>query len=322
MLTLLTGMEIRTEFNPGTLDREAQRRGGQFGELRKFCEFATRASRPRSFCLNRADSASLWNAMAPTANICLGRRRKCWTRRGAERRTARPGLRRTPIPNHADEAARPGILGQMKERIVVFLMQGTRPLRILIFGGIFLAWLVMILLARLFNIDTDIGGDVEFVNVVLIVASLFIGFGIAFWIFRFLENARYEREPPDRAGCALVIGLRETSRLCVATESGAGSRGRPFQRVDRQIHLCPIVDDDQSAIESGEIGVERTLEELPAKCPVVHRCNRFAVPLQKSVQVGQAEAPPGVVELKGRRVCDLAQQHGIPVRDPNKQIAN
>ena len=26
MLTLLTGMEIRTEFNPGTLDREAQRR--------------------------------------------------------------------------------------------------------------------------------------------------------------------------------------------------------------------------------------------------------------------------------------------------------
>ena len=54
------------------------------------------------------------------------------------------------------------------------------------------------LLARLFNIDTDIGGDVEFVNVVLIVASLFIGFGIAFWIFRFLENARYEREPPDR----------------------------------------------------------------------------------------------------------------------------
>ena len=86
----------------------------------------------------------------------------------------------------------------MKERLIVFLMQGTRPLRILIFGGIFLAWLVMILLARLFDIETDIGGDVEFGNVVLTIASLLIGFGVAFRIFRFLENAKYEREPPDR----------------------------------------------------------------------------------------------------------------------------
>lgn len=86
----------------------------------------------------------------------------------------------------------------MKERFIVFLMQGTRPLRILIFGGIFLAWLVMILLARLFNIETDIGGDVELGNVVLTVVSLLVGFGVAFWIFRFLENAKYEREPPDR----------------------------------------------------------------------------------------------------------------------------
>lgn len=86
----------------------------------------------------------------------------------------------------------------MQERLIVFLMQGTRPLRILIFGGIFLAWLVMILLARLFNIETDIGGDVEIVNIVLIIVSLLIGFGVAFWIFRLLENAKYEREPPGR----------------------------------------------------------------------------------------------------------------------------
>ena len=86
----------------------------------------------------------------------------------------------------------------MKERLVIFLMQGTRPLRILIFGGIFLAWLVMILLARLFNIETDIGGDVEIVNIALIIVSLLIGFGVAFWIFQLLENAKYEREPPGR----------------------------------------------------------------------------------------------------------------------------
>lgn len=86
----------------------------------------------------------------------------------------------------------------MKERFIVFLMQGTRPLRILIFGGVFLAWLVMVLLAWLFGIETDIGGDVVFANVVLIVVSLLVGFGTAYRIFRFLENARYERDPPDR----------------------------------------------------------------------------------------------------------------------------
>ncbi len=86
----------------------------------------------------------------------------------------------------------------MKERFIVFLMQGTRPLRILIFGGIFLAWLVMILLAWLFNIKTDIGGDVVAANIVLIVISLLIGFGAAFWIFRLLENAKYERGPANR----------------------------------------------------------------------------------------------------------------------------
>ncbi len=86
----------------------------------------------------------------------------------------------------------------MKEQFIVFLMQGTRPLRILIFGGIFLAWLVMILLAWLFNIETDIGGDIVISNIVLIIVSLLIGFGVAFWIFRLLENAKYERDPPKR----------------------------------------------------------------------------------------------------------------------------
>ena len=87
----------------------------------------------------------------------------------------------------------------MKERFVIFLMQGTRPLRILIFGGIFLAWLVMIALAWLFDIETDIGGDVMVSNIVLIIVSLLIGFGTALWIFRLLENAKYERDPANRS---------------------------------------------------------------------------------------------------------------------------
>ncbi len=86
----------------------------------------------------------------------------------------------------------------LKESIIRYLMQGTRPLRILIFGGIFLAWMVMTVLARLFGIETDIGGTVTLENVILIVVSLLTGFSIAFWIFRFLENARFERDSPGR----------------------------------------------------------------------------------------------------------------------------
>ncbi len=89
--------------------------------------------------------------------------------------------------------------GMMKERFIVFLMQGTRPLRILIFGGIFLAWLVMVLLAWLLGIETDIGGDIVISNIVLIIVSLLIGFGVAFRIFRLLENAKYERDPPKNS---------------------------------------------------------------------------------------------------------------------------
>ena len=72
----------------------------------------------------------------------------------------------------------------------IFLSRGNRPLRILLFGGVFLAWLIMSLLARLFGIETDIGGDVALANVVLIVVSVLLGFGIAFAVFYYLEAVR------------------------------------------------------------------------------------------------------------------------------------
>lgn len=85
----------------------------------------------------------------------------------------------------------------MKElfnRLVMFLAEGNRPLRILIFGGIFLAWLIMTLLARLFGIDTDLESEVGLANVILIIVSMLTGFGIAFMIFFYLEGVQEDQD--------------------------------------------------------------------------------------------------------------------------------
>ena len=83
-------------------------------------------------------------------------------------------------------------------RFVVFLSEDNRPIRILLFGGIFLAWVIMTLLSKLFDIDTDISGDVGFASVILIVVSMLTGFGLALSVFSYLDNVRREREGDDQ----------------------------------------------------------------------------------------------------------------------------
>ena len=78
------------------------------------------------------------------------------------------------------------------------LAEGNRPLRILLFGGIFLAWIILKLLAKLFGINTDTSGEVELAYVILIAVSIFSGFGISYVIFAFLENVQREHE--ERGG--------------------------------------------------------------------------------------------------------------------------
>ena len=80
------------------------------------------------------------------------------------------------------------------DRFIEFLSVGNRPIRILLFGGIFLAWLIMTLLARLFGIDTDISDDVGLANVILMIVSILTGFGVALYVFSYLDNVRRERE--------------------------------------------------------------------------------------------------------------------------------
>ena len=71
---------------------------------------------------------------------------------------------------------------------------GNRPFRILLFGGIFLALLIMNILAKLLGVRTDIGGDVELGNVLLIVVSLFLGFGISYCIIHFADASKRKRD--------------------------------------------------------------------------------------------------------------------------------
>jgi len=82
-------------------------------------------------------------------------------------------------------------------RFIEMLSMGNRPLRILLFGGIFFTWLIMMLLATLFGIETDIGGTVTVANIILIVISILAGFGTAFGIFLYLEGVQKRREDQD-----------------------------------------------------------------------------------------------------------------------------
>ena len=79
---------------------------------------------------------------------------------------------------------------KLLDHLVLFLAEGNRPLRILLFGGVFLAWLIMTLLAKLFGIDTDIDSEVGLANIILIIVSILAGFGIAFMIFAYLDDVQ------------------------------------------------------------------------------------------------------------------------------------
>jgi low temperature requirement protein LtrA len=78
------------------------------------------------------------------------------------------------------------------------LAEGNRPIRILLFGGIFLAWIIMTLLAKLFGIDTDSSDEIELAFVIVIAVSVFSGFAISYVIFAFLENLQQEHEEGKR----------------------------------------------------------------------------------------------------------------------------
>ena len=82
---------------------------------------------------------------------------------------------------------------QLIDRFVDVITAKNRPFRILLFGGVFLGLLIMNILARLFGVKTNIGGDIDLANAVLIVISLLAGFGISYSVVHFADASKRKR---------------------------------------------------------------------------------------------------------------------------------
>ena len=74
------------------------------------------------------------------------------------------------------------------KKFAEFITHGTRPFRILFFGGVFLALIVMNILAHIFNINMSLGEDINILNIILIIVSLFIGFGLSYSVIHLATN--------------------------------------------------------------------------------------------------------------------------------------
>ncbi len=82
---------------------------------------------------------------------------------------------------------------KMRDIVVDVITTGTRPFRIFFFGGIFIALLTMNILANIFDVNTKLGGDINLANIVLIIISLFIGFGISYGIVHLADASKRRR---------------------------------------------------------------------------------------------------------------------------------
>ena len=88
-------------------------------------------------------------------------------------------------------------MGRYMKKIVAFLAVGSRPVRILVFGGIVLAWLLLKLLGQLFGVDTAMADGIRFDAVLLLMASIVGGFGISIAVFSHLTKVRGEDAAHD-----------------------------------------------------------------------------------------------------------------------------
>lgn len=90
------------------------------------------------------------------------------------------------------------MMRRLIDRFVDVITAGNRPFRILFFGGVFLALLIMNILAKIFGINTKIGGDINLANFVLITISLLMGFGISYTIIHFADASKRKRTEGKR----------------------------------------------------------------------------------------------------------------------------
>ena len=86
------------------------------------------------------------------------------------------------------------IMQSLIDKLVDFITAGTRPFRILFFGGVFLALIIMNVLAIMLEIKTKLGGDINLANVILIIVSMFLGFGISYSVIHFADASKRKRK--------------------------------------------------------------------------------------------------------------------------------
>ena len=83
---------------------------------------------------------------------------------------------------------------RLTDKLVDVLTVGNRPLRIFIFGGALLAYFIMKLLGKIIGVDTNIGGDIDLPNAILMVISIPTGYAVSYGIMRLLENSERQRK--------------------------------------------------------------------------------------------------------------------------------
>ena len=85
----------------------------------------------------------------------------------------------------------------MKQKLIDMLIDaitgGNRPIRIVFFGGALFGFIIMMVLAKVFGVNTHIGGDTDMTGAALITASLLVGFGISYSIVHFAEVSKGKR---------------------------------------------------------------------------------------------------------------------------------
>ncbi len=87
---------------------------------------------------------------------------------------------------------------QLKDKFVDAITSGNRPIRIFFFGGVFIAYFMMTILADILGVNMAIGRDIDLPSAVVMMVSLLIGFGISFSVIHFADAIKRQREEDER----------------------------------------------------------------------------------------------------------------------------
>ena len=87
---------------------------------------------------------------------------------------------------------------RLTDKFVDALTAGNRPIRIFFFGGVLLAYLFMTVLGKIFGLNTNLGGDINLPNIILMTISILIGFGVSYSAMDFLDNIKQQRTEDKR----------------------------------------------------------------------------------------------------------------------------